>query len=221
MRPPARMATCTDHDYEFFKPWSLRFAQSGSTKRRRADIAPMTFVQTLLSPIEPAVATLLAPSSICSVYSLGFAVLIAFAWLAWRRRRRHRPIVLRTLARGVLSRRVLTHRSTFADLAYCVIGLATLGGIIGWAVVSTSRISHGVAALLTRLLGPPAATPCARFRAQRRARTILLFLGYELGFFFDHTLKHRIPALWQLHRAHHSAEVLTPLVNFRVHRVKA
>ena len=42
-------------------------------------------------------------------------------------------------------------------------------------------------------------------------------MAYELGFFFDHTLKHRIPALWELHRAHHSAEVLTPLVNFRVH----
>ena len=108
------------------------------------------------------------------------------------------------------------HRSTFADLAYCVIGLATLGGIIGWAVVSTSWISDGVAALLTRLLGPPP-QPHAPDFALNAARTILLFLGYELGFFFDHTLKHRIPALWELHRAHHSAEVLTPLVNFRVH----
>jgi sterol desaturase/sphingolipid hydroxylase (fatty acid hydroxylase superfamily) len=49
------------------------------------------------------------------------------------------------------------------------------------------------------------------------ARTLALFLAYELGFFVDHTLKHRIPALWELHKAHHSAEVLTPLVNFRVH----
>jgi sterol desaturase/sphingolipid hydroxylase (fatty acid hydroxylase superfamily) len=49
------------------------------------------------------------------------------------------------------------------------------------------------------------------------ARTLALFLAYELGFFVDHTLKHRVPALWELHRAHHSAEVLTPLVNFRVH----
>ena len=48
-------------------------------------------------------------------------------------------------------------------------------------------------------------------------RTVALFLAYELGFFVDHTLKHRIPALWELHKAHHSAEVLTPLVNFRVH----
>ena len=176
----------------------------------------MTFVQTLLSPLRPAVATLLAPASTCSVYSLGCAVLIAFAWLAWRRMRRDRPVAPRTLARAILSRRVLLHRSTFADLAYCVIGLATLGAILGWAVVSTSWISDGVAALLTRGLGPAPRPPAPDF-ALDAARTILLFLAYELGFFVDHTLKHRVPALWELHKAHHSAEVLTPLVNFRVH----
>jgi hypothetical protein len=37
----------------------------------------MNFVQTILSPLEPAVAALLSPSSVCSIYSLGTAVLIA------------------------------------------------------------------------------------------------------------------------------------------------
>jgi sterol desaturase/sphingolipid hydroxylase (fatty acid hydroxylase superfamily) len=178
----------------------------------------MTFVQTLLFPIEPAVATLLTPSSICSIYSLGCTILIAFAWLAWRRKRRDRPIVLKMLARAVFSRRVLLHRSNFADLAYCVIGLATLGGIIGWAVVSTSWISDGVAALLTRGFGP-APQPHAPDFVLNATRTLALFLAYDLGFFVDHSLKHRIPALWELHKAHHSAEVLTPLVNFRVHPI--
>ena len=176
----------------------------------------MTFVETLLSPLKPAVVTLLTPSSICSIYSLGLAVFIAFAWLAWRRKRRDRRVVLRMLARAIFSRRVLLHRSTFADLAYCVIGLATLGGIIGWAVVSTSWISDGVAALLTRSLGPAPQLHAPDFLLDA-ARTLALFLAYDLGFFLDHWLKHRIPSLWELHKAHHSAEVLTPLVNFRVH----
>jgi sterol desaturase/sphingolipid hydroxylase (fatty acid hydroxylase superfamily) len=176
----------------------------------------MTFVQTLLSPLRPAVETLLTPSSVCSVYSLGLAILFAFAWLAWRRKSRGRPVALRTLTRAIFSRRVLLHRSTLADLAYCVIGLATLSVILGWAVISTSWISDGVAALLARGLGP-----APQWRAPDWAldamRTLALFLAYELGFFLDHTLKHRVPALWELHKAHHSAEVLTPLVNFRVH----
>ena len=176
----------------------------------------MTFVETFLSPLQPAVATLLSPSSICSIYSLGASLMIAFAWLAYRRKRRNRRVVLKTLARAVFARRILLHRSTFADLAFCTPGLATFGAIIGWAVVSTSWISDGVAALLTSRLGPPP-QPHAPEVALNAARTLALFLAYDLGFFVDHTLKHRIPALWELHRAHHSAEVLTPLVNFRIH----
>jgi sterol desaturase/sphingolipid hydroxylase (fatty acid hydroxylase superfamily) len=176
----------------------------------------MTFVQSVLSPLQPAVATLLAPSSTCSIYSLGLAIVIAFAWLGWRRRRRGRRVSLRMLARAIFSRRVLLHRSTVADLGYCVVGLATLGVILGSAVVSTAWIGDGVASLLTRGLGP-----APQWRAPdwtlNAMRTVTLFLAYELGFFVDHTLKHRIPALWELHKAHHSAEVLTPLVNFRVH----
>ena len=180
------------------------------------DIAPMRFVETLLSPLQPAAATLLQPSSICSIYSLAAALMIAFAWLAYRRRRRNRRVAPRALARAVFSRRVLLHRSTFADLAYCVMSLATLGAILGSAVVSASWISDGVAAFLTSRLGPPPQTHAPEV-VLNAARTLALFLAYDLGFFVDHWLKHRIPALWELHKAHHSAEVLTPFVNFRVH----
>ena len=176
----------------------------------------MTFVQRILSPLQPVVATLLSPSSICSIYSLGVTILIAFAWLAFRRRSRDRPIVMKALTRAIFSRRVLLHRSTCADLAYCVIGLATFGAILGWAVVSTSWISECVAGLLKRGLGPAPQWRVPDWTLNA-VRTVALFLAYELGFFVDHTLKHRIPALWELHKAHHSAEVLTPLVNFRVH----
>src|ERR1700729_2406478 len=176
----------------------------------------MTFALTLLSPLQPVVATLLSPSSICSIYSLSATIIISFAWLGWRRKRRGRPVGPRTLARAIFSRRVLLHRSPLADLAYCVIGIATFGAILGAAIVSTSWISDSVVAVLTNWLGP-----APQWRAPDWAlnalHTVALFLAYELGFFFDHTLKHRIPALWELHKAHHSAEVLTPLVNFRVH----
>jgi sterol desaturase/sphingolipid hydroxylase (fatty acid hydroxylase superfamily) len=47
---------------------------------------------------------------------------------------------------------------------------------------------------------------------QRAGVTLVLFLGYELGYWSDHFLKHRIPALWELHKVHHTAEVLTPLM---------
>ena len=76
-------------------------------------------------------------------------------------------------------RRVLIHRSTFADLANCVIGLATPGAIIGWAVVSTSWISDGVAASLTPWLGP-GADPHAPDVGLNAERVLALFFAYRL-----------------------------------------
>ena len=47
----------------------------------------------------------------------------------------------------------------------------------------------------------------------------MLFLAYELGYWFNHWLSHKVPLLWEFHKVHHTAEVLTPLTNFRVHPI--
>src|SRR5271157_1784050 len=109
-----------------------RLTGSGGATRHVA----MRPVEMLFSPLRPVAATFLTPSSICSVWSLGAALLIAFAWLAYRRMQRGRPFSATLLVRAVFSRRVLFHRSTIADLAYCVASLMFLGAVIGWAVVS-------------------------------------------------------------------------------------
>jgi sterol desaturase/sphingolipid hydroxylase (fatty acid hydroxylase superfamily) len=47
----------------------------------------------------------------------------------------------------------------------------------------------------------------------------MLFLAYELGYWLNHYLSHRIAFLWEFHKVHHTATVLTPVTNFRVHPV--
>ena len=44
-----------------------------------------------------------------------------------------------------------------------------------------------------------------------------LLLGYDFTFFLLHYSEHKIPALWAIHKVHHSAEVLTPLTRYREH----
>jgi len=44
-------------------------------------------------------------------------------------------------------------------------------------------------------------------------------LAYELGYWFNHWLSHKVRLLGEFHKVHHNAEVLTPLTNFRVHPV--
>jgi sterol desaturase/sphingolipid hydroxylase (fatty acid hydroxylase superfamily) len=39
----------------------------------------------------------------------------------------------------------------------------------------------------------------------------------ELGYWGMHYAMHKVPALWEMHKVHHSAEVLTPLSEWRQH----
>jgi sterol desaturase/sphingolipid hydroxylase (fatty acid hydroxylase superfamily) len=47
--------------------------------------------------------------------------------------------------------------------------------------------------------------------------SLVTLLCYDFVFFLIHYTMHRVPALWALHKVHHSAEVLTPLTRYREH----
>ncbi len=49
--------------------------------------------------------------------------------------------------------------------------------------------------------------------------TLLFFIAYDFGRFVAHCLLHDVPLLWEFHKVHHSAEVLTPLTSFRAHPI--
>ncbi|HWG04169.1 MAG TPA: sterol desaturase family protein [Beijerinckiaceae bacterium] len=176
----------------------------------------MSLVEKLLRIPQPVVHLLMSPGSVFSLYCLAFALLLAFAFLAVQQKRRRRRVRPRTIARAIFARRVLFHRSTYADLGYFLIGTGTLGALFGSTVMSASALTNLVAASLAHVFGPRAPLGAPDL-VPRVAMTGALFLAYELGYFIDHSLKHRIPALWALHKTHHTAEVLTPLTSFRVH----
>ena len=90
--------------------------------------------------------------------------------------------------------------------------------MFGWAIFSYQFISNGIIAGLVALFGP--ATPSTLpVYVSRAIITLMLFLAYELGYWFNHWLSHKVPVLWEFHKVHHTAEVLTPLTNFRVHPI--
>ncbi|MFN6512992.1 MAG: sterol desaturase family protein [Nostoc sp. CreGUA01] len=47
--------------------------------------------------------------------------------------------------------------------------------------------------------------------------SIFVALLGDFANFFYHSLAHRIPLLWEFHKVHHSAEVITPLTVYRIH----
>jgi len=50
--------------------------------------------------------------------------------------------------------------------------------------------------------------------------TLTLFAAIDFGLFVVHYLLHRVPLLWHFHKVHHSAEVLTPITDYRAHPIE-
>jgi sterol desaturase/sphingolipid hydroxylase (fatty acid hydroxylase superfamily) len=161
---------------------------------------------------------LFAPGSHASLASLAAAFLIAFAFLTFRRVRKGRRIRASALLRALFPRHIVRSKSSLADLGYFYFNIFLFGLVFGWALLSYEVVSHSAAQALTAAFGPrqPTALPAYAYRT---AITILVFLAYELGYWLNHYLSHRISFLWEFHKVHHSATVLTPLTNFRVHPV--
>ncbi len=160
----------------------------------------------------------LAPGSDISLVSLFCAFFVALFVLVARRHRKGRRIRLKALLRALFPKHIVMSRSSLADLGYFYFNLFLFGIIFGWALLSYEVLSHSVADLLTATFGTTQPSRLPVF-VSRTVITIMLFLAYELGYWINHYLSHRIPFLWEFHKVHHSATVLTPLTNFRVHPV--
>lgn len=153
-----------------------------------------------------------------SLTSLGAALVFATAFFVWQRLKRGRKLRWRTILRALFPKHIVNSKSNQADIGYLFFNVFVFGVVFGWAVLSYQFISNGIIAGLVALGGPvtPSALPASVSRA---IVTAMLFLSYELGYWFNHWLSHKVPVLWEFHKVHHSAAVLTPLTNFRVHPV--
>jgi sterol desaturase/sphingolipid hydroxylase (fatty acid hydroxylase superfamily) len=151
-----------------------------------------------------------------SLTSLACAFLIASGFLIYRRMRKGRRIRLRVLMRALFPRRIVKSPSSVTDFGYFLFNTFVYGGIFGMAAVSYQFLTNAVIGGLVFFIGEPSPSGLPVF-VTRSAITVILFLAYELGYWTDHYLKHRIPVLWELHKVHHTAEVLSPLTSFRMH----
>ena len=146
------------------------------------------------------------------------ALCVAVLFLGFRRQRSRRQIRLKVLARALFPRKLLLSPSSAADVCFFLFNFFLAGLLFSWAIVSYSLVSGAVGEMLVAHFGaqPPTSLPKTYSIA---ILTVALFLAYELGYWIDHYLAHNIPFLWEFHKVHHQAEVLSPLTNFRVHPV--
>ena len=152
-----------------------------------------------------------------SAASLLSALCIAIVFLVARRRPEKRQVKYRVMARALFPR-WLRRPSFRADIGFLLLNVLLSVMLVGWAIVSARTVSGVVSGGLTDTFGVLPGTGLNELTAKSIA-TAFMFLAYEFGYWFDHYLSHRIPLLWDFHKVHHTAEVLSPLTNFRVHPV--
>lgn len=93
--------------------------------------------------------------------------------------------------------------------------VAALDTVLGNSLDNRASISStgdfaGVAGTATE--------PTAALNGWLRALyTMAIFIAYDLGKFLSHYALHRLPVLWEIHKVHHSAVVMTPMTAYRLH----
>jgi sterol desaturase/sphingolipid hydroxylase (fatty acid hydroxylase superfamily) len=158
----------------------------------------------------------LSAGSVFSLTSLLCALALAAAILVLRRRRRNRRIRWKAIARALFPKRILASPSHNADIGWFFFGIFLYGILFGWTAFSYEFISNVVIAQLATGFGVVTPTTWPDWLS-RSLMTAVAFLAFELGYWFHHYLSHRIPFMWEFHKVHHTAEVLTPVTLFRVH----
>ena len=174
---------------------------------------------SLTSRIEALKHVFLAPGSTFSLASLFSAMVVCALFFVWRRRARGRAVRLRAFVRYVLPLRIFLHPSSRADALLFVLQTMVFGALLGWAYLSQPWIAGRVVEGLTFLFGEPGAAPVHPIVAAIII-TLMSFLAYEFGYWLFHWAAHTHPLLWEFHKIHHTAEVLTPLTVWRVHPVE-
>jgi sterol desaturase/sphingolipid hydroxylase (fatty acid hydroxylase superfamily) len=161
---------------------------------------------------------LLSPAQF-SVASLLGALCVALLVLSFRRERagKRKHVRLKVLVRALFPRRLLRSPSAKADVGFFLFNAFLASILFGWAILSYQVVSASVAGTLTGAFGAREALLPEVWAVA--ILTVALFVAYELGYWLDHYLSHKIPFLWEFHKVHHSAEVLSPLTVFRVHPV--
>lgn len=159
----------------------------------------------------------LFPGSALSLSSLACAFLIAAGFLIRKRAKRHKDVEIRVLLRALFPKRYFS-KSVGIDVFFTALNTSALVGVIGVAIVNYNFVSSSMISALVAVVGPASPTSWTAWQVSA-FMTLALFMAFEFAYWLDHYLCHRIPYLWEFHRVHHEAEVLTPLTNFRVHPV--
>jgi sterol desaturase/sphingolipid hydroxylase (fatty acid hydroxylase superfamily) len=146
-------------------------------------------------------------------YLVANAAIAAAVYLVRVRRRK-----LAGLWRFCLPRRIFLHPSALSDYKVMLVNNLFLLFITPSFVLFGRAIHAGTMSLLKLVSGMDGLHWQVGFGGIALA-TVIGILALDVSLFLAHYAQHKVPALWEFHKTHHSARVLTPFTVFRAHPV--
>jgi sterol desaturase/sphingolipid hydroxylase (fatty acid hydroxylase superfamily) len=131
-------------------------------------------------------------------------------------------VLSRRPGKGPLCARICRYwlsRDSRLDALYFLIAWALRTALIVPLVLSVQSVAVWTLHGLNALYEPPFLT--WRYRNIVLAYTLALFIFSDLSRYWLHRMMHRSRWLWPFHRVHHAAEVLTPLLFYRIHPLES
>lgn len=111
------------------------------------------------------------------------------------------------------------HRSAKVDYAYFVVNRIVFGLLLLPVVAAVALLAAALTkTALAAWLGATNFGLDDSF-GWTLLQTLLAALAIDFGLFLAHWLQHKVPTLWEFHKVHHSAQVLTPVTAYRMHPV--
>ena len=150
---------------------------------------------------------------------LGTSLILAVGVYAYLRH--HRPdAVPRSPLAFLFPKKVFLHKSSIADYQFFLIDRIVFALMAPIALVFTGPIIDLTRMTLVRVLGPMSNPWDGGASWVMGLSMVSQILLTDFLLFYMHYIFHKVPVLWEFHKVHHSAEVMTPITAYRMHPVE-
>ena len=181
-----------------------------------------TLMVTMIATVAAPIMAMLTPSTRIFCLYVGSAAILAL--LVYRRAQKKRREEDAGPSIGgffhwCAPRRIYGHASARVDYRFYALSMMFYAlGLIPIAVTAPS-IAAGTNETLGLILGTNTASGNEPGLTIKALYTLSVLIAFDAGTFLAHLLVHKVPILWEFHKVHHSAQVLTPITAYRSHPV--
>lgn len=125
----------------------------------------------------------------------------------------------RDFMRHLFPAEILHSASARADFLFWLSRRIFMPLLVVPLAISTVAAGHFAYWVLTLVFGAPSHPPGPAGPVTLVFFTVTMLIAYDLSYYLYHRMQHQIPVLWELHKVHHSAQVMIGVTKDRVHPI--